>query len=99
MSFSLEACKAYAEGDITEALTQYNVVKHKSNLNSRVTDICLQMGGGCKDDKAKYQRLAQELTKQINIITEDEKEKDNLYNFANRVIKIGRNYLFLNQGY
>lgn len=99
MSFSLEACRSYAFGDIVEALAGCDVVKYQSTLNSSVNDICLQMGCFCKGDKPKFERLAKELTKEIDSLTTEEKEKDKLYKYANRIITVGRNYLVLKQGY
>ena len=96
MAFSLEACKNYAFGDVAEALHGCDVQKYQSALNSRVNGICLEMGAFCKGDKPKFERLAKELTKEIDSLTTEENEKDKLYRYANRIITVGRNYGILN---
>jgi hypothetical protein len=99
MSLSLEACRSYTHGDVAEALAGYDVVKYKSPLISRVNDICLEMGCFCKGDKPKFERLAKELTNEINSITTDESEKDKLNKYAIRIIEVGRSYLMLTKDY
>lgn len=82
-------CKSYASRYITEALVVYDVIKYRSTLVSRVNGICLEMSCFCKDDKPKFERLAEKLTKEINELTTDKKEKDKLYKYANRIMRVG----------
>lgn len=98
MSHSLEACRSYAKDEVAVALDVYDVVKYQCSLISRVNDICLEMGC-CNGNKPKFEHLAEKLKKEINSITTDDSEKDKLYEYANKIMAIGRNYQTLNQSY
>ena len=89
---SLEACKIYAHGAIMEALVTYNVAEYQEELRRTVNDICLKMGHDCLGQKAKFNRLTDQLTRNIYSITKDEAERDRLFNYANRIIELGRNF-------
>ena len=97
MTLSLEGCRAYAHGAIDEAVVGLKVSKYKCDLASKVDDICLEMGCLCADNKAKYEHLGEKLTQEINALTTDAKEKDNLIRYVHRIINVGRNFLFLNR--
>ncbi len=96
MTVSLEGCRNYTRTDVKETLKAYNF-KYNNEFISRVNEICLSMGCFCKDNKPKFETLKQELTKEIDCITTDELEKDELWDYAWRIVSIGQNYLILNQ--
>lgn len=98
-SMEMEACKGYAHGEIRELLVNYDVVEYQSDLVSKVNDVCLEMGYDCRNDKPRFERLATTLQNNIYSISSDEKVRDKLFAYANRVMNIGRNYLVLKTGY
>lgn len=92
MSLSLESCRIYAHPEIEAAMRGYDVARYQSSLN-RVNDICLEMGGLCMGKREKFEGLYDQLTKEVESITADESEKKKLYNYVNKIVEIGRNYL------
>jgi hypothetical protein len=86
-------CKNYAEKYIKKAFSDHEVIKYPSARVSRVNDICLEMGYFCKDNRETFECVAKIVRKEITALTTDEKEIKNLYEYANKIIQIGRNYL------
>ncbi len=87
------ACEAYASYGIAEALVAYDVGEYREELAKKVNAICLEMGFNCRNDKAKFQRLAEDLKDIIYSISSDKQVREKLFNYANRVVIIGRNFL------
>ena len=96
MTVLLDACKVYAEIGIAESLGGYKLQHHRRALEEKINDKCLEMGL-CKNNKPRYQELASQMTQEIYALTEVEAERDNLFKYANAIMKIGRNYLLLNE--
>ena len=93
--YRMEACRIYAHELILGALKTYDLIEYQNQFVREVNEICLEMGYDCCNDKPKYQRLAQRLQKNIYSISEDEKVRDKLFDYANRVMNIGSVNFFL----
>ena len=68
--------------------------KYQDALESKVNNLCLQLGCFCTGDKPKFVRLGKELAKEIDNLTkkerklEEELEKDRLYLYVEMVIHV-----------